>query len=169
MSKINIYGFLNDKKITLFTDGIGPYTAVTTPDAILGSVFIPANTFTSGDVVTIECNLEKSGTTNGTNYNFYYNTELSISTAATLSTRGLASTFRSIYHMRRMVIRNSSGAGEGTLISGVLTGFDTDFSAFNAAVSVLNLNWTVDSYIIIGGRTAAGGDLLRCNYLKVSN
>ena len=168
MSNINGYSFLNDKKITLTTDGVGPYTAVSS-NVILGTVFIPANTFTDIDIVTIECFLEKSGTTNTPNYNFYYNTELSLATAITLSTRAISATFRSIYHMRRMAIRNVDGTGQGTIISALGQSIDTDYQAFTTVVSVVALNWTVDSYIFIGGRTAIGGDNLRCNFLKVSN
>ena len=164
MSKINGFEFEIDKKVIFETNGIGQFTGVTSMTKI-ASVFIPANSFTANDIVTITFSGEKSGTTSTSNWYLYWNTSDTLTSATQLSTRGVTNTNQYIGGYRRMAIRTSNN---NSLISAVGFTQDTDFSIFTQAVSTVSLNWTVDSYLLLGGFSSVANPI-RTIYLKISN
>lgn len=164
MSKINGYQFEIDKKVIFETSNIGEYIGATSMTKI-ASVFIPANSFTTGDIVTIEFSGQKNGTSVQSFWYLYWNTSDTLTSATQLSTRGVTNTNQYIGGYRRMAIRTSNN---NTLISGVGFSQDTDFSNWNVALSTLSLNWTVDSYLLLGGYSSVA-EPIRTIYLKISN
>jgi hypothetical protein len=149
MSKAIGYEFQISKKVTLETAGVGSYIGATSATR-LNSVFVPANTFGAGDVITVEFEVQKTATTSTSTFNLYYNTQDNLNSATLLSTRGEGATNINIYGYRSIAVRVA-----------------TDFSYFAAAPSTVAVNWTVDSYILLSG-FASATDALRCIFLKVS-
>jgi hypothetical protein len=164
MSKINGFEFEIDKKVIFETNGISNFTGVTSITKI-ASVFIPANSFTVNDIVTITFSGEKSGTTSTSNWNLYWNTSDTLASATQISTRSIIAANQYIGGYRRMAIRTSN---DNSLISGVAFNQDTDFSIWTQALSTLSLNWTVDSYLLLGGLSSVANPI-RSIYLKISN
>ena len=80
MSKINGYDFNINKKITLQTSGVTSFLGGSNVETILNSVFVPANTFSVGDLLTLEHTIRKSGTAGITQWKLYYNTSSCTST-----------------------------------------------------------------------------------------
>jgi hypothetical protein len=166
MSKAIGYEFQISKKVTLETAGVGSYIGATSATR-LNSVFVPANTFGAGDVITVEFEVQKTATTSTSTFNLYYNTQDNLNSATLLSTRGENATIINIYGYRSIAVRVANGTGAGSLINNTTTGVATDFSYFASAPSTVAVNWTVDSYILLSG-FASATDALRCIFLKVS-
>ena len=143
---------------------IGTFTAATSIVKLL-SVFIPANSFAANDIVNIQYRGEKTGTTNTSQFQIYWNTSDTLTSATQLTTRGIVAGNQYTAGYRRASIRTSNN---NTLISGVGYSQDTDFSVWTAAVSTLSINWTVDSYLLLGGFSSATNPV-RGISLNISN
>ena len=165
MSKINGYDFNINKKITLQTSGVTSFLGGSNVETILNSVFVPANTFSVGDLLTLEHTIRKSGTAGITQWKLYYNTSNNLSGAIQIANRGETSTFLYLPGMRRMAVRSTSN---NTYVLNSSASIYTDFQGSTSAPSTLSLNWTVDSYIILTSLTQST-DTASCVFLKIGN
>jgi hypothetical protein len=125
----------------------------TTTTTLMKSVLIPANTYATGDVVKL-LNRAIRNTTTGTASNYFYiNTTNSLTGATLVATQG--GVFR-FYSMERNLYIKSATVSETSAVS---------FSAINdSAISLaasnqnLNINWSVNQYIIAAFQNAAVGE-----------
>jgi hypothetical protein len=166
MSKVNGVLFKNHKKILIQTSGITGPLGGSSVETILNSIFIPANTFSVGDILTLEHYINKTGTAGTTTWRHYYNTSNSLSGAIQISIRGEGAANRYLPGMRRLVVRSTTN---NTYVMNSAAGFYTDGqSNISSVSSTLSLNWTVDSYIILTA-TNVTTDRSSCLLLKIGN
>jgi hypothetical protein len=168
MSKINGYTSFTDIKKTIKTSSVGLYSGSTSV-VKLGSVFIPANTFNSNEIIEIEAIIQKSGITTSSNITLYWNSSDTITSATLLATNTYDITWDPISISRNIAIRTQNGTSQGSLVNNATSTIGTDYTVFTASMSVVSLNWTINSYILVGGFTPTTINNLRCITLKISN
>jgi hypothetical protein len=153
-----------DKKIGVIVKDItvsAPLTGTTAITA-MKSVLIPAHTFTVGDICQI-FNRALRSTATGSSINYLYiNTTNSLSGATLIGLQSAASRF---YGMERNLFIRSETVSEtfdsGTSASGDIPVVST------AATSELNIDWSVNQYIIHAFGAAATGNSTTSNGLIV--
>lgn len=125
----------------------------TTAITLIKSVLIPANTFTIGDVVDIESRAIRN-TNTGTAVNYMYvNTSSSLSGATLIGQQSAAVQY---YGMTRNLYIKSATNSETTNNAVSVSG--SSAAAIANPPSNLNIDWTVDQYIISAFANAANGD-----------
>lgn len=142
----------------------------TTGIQFLNSVLITGNTFSIGDVITIEGMVSKSGTLGTLTPYFYWNTTTSLSGAILIGTSSaLASNTRSFIFYRRINIINLNGSGVGTIGANSSTASLQDVTSVSGAITNLAIDWTVDGYIILASDHANSGESLTGQWVRVAN
>jgi len=142
-----------ETKVTFWGSGAdGTSVANTLTITPTYSQLIPANTFSAGDVLDLECRLTSPGAkTSVSNLYFYVNTSNSVSGATQLAIYTSGATNRTIQNQRKLSIK---GATTKSINPAILTS-NTDLGAF-AALTTHTIDWTVDQYIIFAiGHTVA--------------
>ena len=168
MSKINGFNFYNNKQVVL-TNGTPSSVVNAASTTKITSVYVPANTFTAGDILHIEWQYRLTGSTTSTGTtNLYWNETDDLTTPIQLTTRTLNNTTKFYGQNRRLSIIVADGTGNGSKIYGTANQLDADFGAATFVLSTVALNWTVDSYIIFAGFCGVGTGI-RTEFLKVSN
>ena len=141
-------------------------------NTLINSLLIPANTFSSGDIVTIETCVIKSAANNLFSFYFYVNTSPTLVGATLVATNtSVASNVRAAQLYRRLAIDVASGSGNGTIVVNTSFGVRDDIGSANytTGFSTLTTNWTVDQYIIVSGFVVSPLDTLSCQWIKASN
>ncbi len=139
----------------------------------LGSILVPANTFSAGDSLKVECFARKQNTNATSNIRLYWNSADSISSPSPIRIGeylGLGATFTAIPIVRRLGVNTSDGSGNGTSV--LLNTIDVYQDYINNTGSLpsnLALNWTVDSYIILAGDVDNASDILNCQWIRITN
>jgi hypothetical protein len=124
-------------------------TAIT----LMKSILIPANTYATGDVVKISSRAIRS-TPGGTAINYFYiNTTNSLTGATLVSTQTGAFRF---YAMERNLYIKSTIISETIDVATSISG--DGFAASTSANSNLNIDWSVNQYIIAAFQNAAVGN-----------
>ena len=168
MTKFNGFDFY-DKKQVVLTSGTPSSVVNAASETKITSVYVPANTFTAGDILHIEWQYRITGSTAGTNTTrLYWNETDDLTTPIQLNIRGLNNTTRFFNQNRRLSVIVANGTGNGSKIYGVANALESDFVAATFVLSTVALNWTVDSYIIVAGSCGVGTGI-RTEFLKVSN
>jgi hypothetical protein len=139
----------------------------------LGSILVPANTFSMGDSLKIECFTRKQNTNATSNIRLYWNTSDSISSPTPIrigENLSIIATATAIPIVRRLGVNTSDGSGNGTSV--LLNTIDVyqDYINNNTSLpSNLALNWAVDSYIILAGDVDNASDILNCQWIRITN
>ena len=125
----------------------------TTAITLMKSILIPANTYATGDIIRILNRVIRS-TATGTATNFFYiNTTNSLTGATLVATQSTASRF---YALERNLLIKSTTISETVdvafTISSDILGVST------SANSDLNINWSVNQYVIAAFQNAAVGN-----------
>ena len=141
--------------LQIVSKDIADSTALTGTTAItlMKSVLIPANTYTTGDVVKILSRAIRN-TATGTANNYYYINTTNILTGATLI--GLQSAAAWVLGMERNLYIKSATNSETFISSISSSGSEVGVSL--SAPSNLNIDWTVNQYIIAAFQNAAVGN-----------
>ena len=149
-----------------FSGSVNATTSVFTKGC---SILIPANTFTDNDVFKIVTSSYNGSGSNSWNTDFYWNTGNTITGAIQISEGFGASGTEYMQHSRTFKILDKTGTGGGTL--GVSTGQNdpNEYRSFSASLVPFEsyaINWTVDSYLMVGffGTTA---QYIRNAFLKI--
>jgi hypothetical protein len=169
MTKFNGFDFY-DKKQVVLTSGIPSAYVNAASNQKITSVYVPANTFSAGDILSIEWIVRLTGLTSGNfSSNLYWNETDDLTTPTQLTSRSVANSNIGYKQNRRLSIAVANGTGNGSITYGVGTGLDSDFAAATFAISSgLALNWTIDSYIILAGFCGVSTGV-RTEFFKVSN
>jgi hypothetical protein len=139
----------------------------------LYSIKIPANTFTTNEVLDLRTVVTKTGTNGTCTVRMYLNTTDAVG-GVTIGLCTFASTSVFLPFTRRVAIRNTTTA---TL------NFRNTVSApndiwFNVAdynghatggIDSQVVNWTSDLYLVIGGQLSSASDIMQCRFLKINN
>lgn len=166
MAKIIGYNVGVKYKVVTTTTPAGSVNS--TSNTLINSLLIPANTFSSGDIVTIETCVTKSATNNTFSFYFSVNTSATLVFATLVATNtSVASNIRAAQLYRRLAI----DVAVGTIV------LDTSFAArddmgsgnYTTGFSTLTTNWTVDQYLIVSGSVVSTSDTLSCQWIKASN
>lgn len=125
----------------------------TTAITLMKSILIPANTYATGDVVKL-LNRAIRSTATGTAINYFYiNTTNSLTGATLIGTQSAASRY---YANERNLYIKSTTISETI---DVTTSISSDANVSSAAAnSNLNIDWTVNQYIIAAFQNAAVGN-----------
>jgi hypothetical protein len=167
MSKFNGFDFY-DKKQVVLTSGMPSAYVNASSTTKIASVYVPANTFTAGDILHIEWQYRITGSATSNITKLYWNETDDLTSPIQLTIRGASNTTIFYGQNRRLSVIVADGAGNGSKIYGVANAFDSDFVAATFVLSTVSLNWTVDSYIIFAGSCGVGAGI-RTQFLKVSN
>ena len=141
-------------------------------NTLINSLLIPANTFSSGDIVTIETCVTKSAANNLFSFYFYVNTSSTLVGATLVATNtSVASNVRAAQLYRRLAIDVASGSGNGTIVvnTSIAARDDIGIANYTTGFSTLTTNWTVDQYLIVSGSVVSTSDTLSCQWIKASN
>lgn len=170
MAKIIGYNVGVKYKVVTTTTPAGSVNS--TSNTLINSLLIPANTFSSGDIVTVETCLTKSATNGAFSFYFYVNTSSSLVGATLVATNtSVGNTTRAAQLYRRLTIDVANGSGNGTIV--LNTSFaardDIGVANYTTGFSTLTTNWTVDQYLIVSGSVVSTSDTLSCQWIKASN
>lgn len=152
MTKINGFNMYNPFQTISLTTPQSTTSSLT--EVKLGSIFVPANTFKTFDVVKLESFVKKTGTNAVSNVKLYWNNTDDLTTPVQIAEYiGSPSTATAIPIVRRLSIMVSDGSGNGTNV--LLNTVDINQDYINAGLtttpSSLAINWTIDSYIVVAG------------------
>jgi hypothetical protein len=172
MTKINGFNMYNPFQTISLTTPQSTTSSLT--EVKLGSIFVPANTFKTFDVVKLESFVKKTGTNAVSNVRLYWNNTDDLTTPIQIAENiGVAATVTAILLVRRLSIMVSDGSGNGTnvLLNTVDTTQDyiSGASTVTATPSSLAINWTVDSYIILAGDVDNASDSINSQWIRITN
>jgi hypothetical protein len=127
----------------------------TTGETLTATLTIPANTFTTGDIIRIEVFFEFTGTAGTKTCRIYTNTSASLSGASLLATTTpSAATTRSMGVDSLMAVKSATN----TRLRAV-SGATYTFTGITAnAPTTVNINWAVIQYIVFSIQLGAGTD-----------
>ena len=139
--------------IQIVSKDITDSTALTGTTAItlMKSVLIPANTYATGDVVKI-LNRAIRNTASGTAVNYFYINTTNTLTGATLV--GTQSTAASYYAMEKSIYIKSTTISETI---NTVSSSSSEIGVGTNGISNLNIDWTVNQYIIAAFQNATVG------------
>jgi hypothetical protein len=123
----------------------------TTAITLMKSVLIPANTYATGDVVKL-LNRAIRSTASGTAINYFYINTTNSLTGATLV--GTQSTSASYYAMEKSIYIKSTTISETI---NTVSSSGSEVGTGTNGISNLNIDWTVNQYIIAAFQNAAVG------------
>jgi hypothetical protein len=170
MAKIDGFNVGVKYKVVTTTTPAGSVNS--TSNTLINSLLIPANTFSSGDIVTIETCVTKSAANNAFSFYFYVNTSATLVGATLVATNtSVATATRAAQLYRRLTIDVAAGTGNGTIV------LNTSFAArddigvgnYTTGFSTLTTNWAADQYLIVAGSVVNTSDSLTCQWIKAAN
>jgi hypothetical protein len=170
MTKINGFNMYNPFQTISLTTPQSTTSSLT--EVKLGSIFVPANTFKTFDVVKLESFVKKTGTNAVSNVRLYWNNTDDLTTPVQIAENiGVTATATAIPMVRRLSIMVSDGSGNGTNV--LLNTVDINQDYINAGStttpSSLAIDWTIDSYIILAGDVDNVLDNINCQWIRITN
>jgi len=145
---------LNNRVRILLKNATDASTNSTT-NTLLYSGLIPANTLTTGDLFRVELTVRKNNTVGAYNERIYFNTSSSLTGATQIALIQSGNTI--LYNKLRRLATIKSATN--TEIYPSTTSNTSDFtSTGTAGASNLNVDWTVDQYLIVAGNVANTSD-----------
>ena len=170
MTKINGFNMYNPFQTISLTTPQSTTSSLT--EVKLGSIFVPANTFKTFDVVKLESFVKKTGTNAVSNVRLYWNNTDDLTTPVQIAENiGVTATATAIPMVRRLSIMVSDGSGNGTNV--LLNTVDINQDYINAGLtttpSSLAIDWTIDSYIILAGDVDDVLDNINCQWIRITN
>ena len=170
MAKINGFNMYSPFQTISLTTPQSTTSSLT--EVKLGSIFVPANTFKTSDVVKLESFVKKTGTNAVSNVKLYWNNTDDLTTPVQICQNVVSATITAILLIRRLSIMVSDGSGNGTNVLLNTVNVNQDY-IYNAALttipSSLAINWTVDSYIILAGDVDNAADNINCQWIRITN
>lgn len=144
------------------TDG----TAVTgtTANTLTGSILIPANTVTTGDILYIKTRVRKTGTLGTLVTRMYVNTSAAIggSLIATSATNAASTLY--FQYTRTLAVKSATNTES---MAGNFNVNPDDNSVSSTAVSASNIDWTQNQYIVVAVANSSTADSSRSSFIQV--
>ncbi len=126
----------------------------TTAITLMKSVLIPANTYLTGDVVKVLSRAVRSISVGSSSVYYYINTTNSLTGATLVGI--LSGAFRYFAIERTLYIKSATNTE--TVLNVLTTAASNEVLGTSFALSNLNINWTVNQYIIAAFQNVAVGD-----------
>ena len=170
MAKINGFNMYSPFQTISLTTPQSTTSSLT--EVKLGSIFVPANTFKTFDVVKLESFVKKTGTNAVSNVKLYWNDTDDLTTPVQICQNVVSATITAILLIRRLSIMVSDGSGNGTNVLLNTVNVNQDYiytAALTTIPSSLAINWTVDSYIILAGDVDNAADNINCQWIRITN
>lgn len=145
------------------TDG----TAVTgtTNQTFTDAILIPANTISVGDVVELRARFRKTGVAGTMTSRWFIGTSSNTITGATFAvSTGMAATTLTGQMIRTFVVKSATQSEFFPLGAAALI---DDGAISTAAVSTLNIDWTINQYWQVGMLNASAADTTRTSFLQI--
>jgi hypothetical protein len=134
----------------------------------MSSLLIPANSMNAtgtNTVFRLDAGIRKTGTTAAAVVYFYVNTADSLTSAVQLATYTVTSSLLTATFSRFGAI----AATNSTVFLTTTTNSQSDYSAIAGAAASINIDWTVNQYLILGGAVLNAADTIGSFFFKVSN
>jgi hypothetical protein len=171
MTKINGFNMYNPFQTISLTTPQSTTSSLT--EVKLGSIFVPANTFKTFDVVKLESFVKKTGTNAVSNVRLYWNNTDDLTTTVRIAENiGVTATATAIPMVRRLSIMVSDGSGNGTNVLLNTVDVNQDYiqhAALTTTPRSLAIDWTIDSYIILAGDVDNASDNINCQWIRITN
>ena len=170
MAKINGFNMYSPFQTISLTTPQSTTSSLT--EVKLGSIFVPANTFKTSDVVKLESFVKKTGTNAVSNVKLYWNNTDDLTTPVQICQNVVSATITAILLIRRLSIMVSDGSGNGTNVLLNTVSVNQDYivnAALTTTPSSLAINWTVDSYIILAGDVDNASDSINSQWIRITN
>jgi hypothetical protein len=144
------------------TDG----TAVTgtTTGTLTGSVLIPANTVTTGDILYIKTRVRKTGTAGTVTTRMYVNTSAAIGGSLVATSATAAATTLYFQYARTLAVKSATNTES---MAGNLNVNPDDNTSATTAVSASNIDWTVNQYLVVAVTNSSTADSSRSSFIHV--
>ena len=145
-------------------------TTTSTSLVVMGSIFIPKNTFNNLTCPRCSSFFDKVNSNNGYDIRFYWNTTPDLSGSPVLfgfvsGTTAAASTYGL---MRTLMINTNSGANN-VYCHSTATSLVNDLNPTTVAPSTVTIDFTIDGYVVFAARVLSGSDTMNFRWGKISN
>lgn len=155
------------KKVNYFTDNIrdmAQYSLTgSTSETLLTSILIPANTFTTGDILEVTSMPCVTTAANNKTLRFYFNTSSSLAGATQYGAIVGASTITFFRRHSRVI-----STGLKTYFSLSSTIGNSEGATSNTTVyTSINVDFTVDQYLVVSGQLTVGTDTLYVDFITI--
>ena len=139
-------------------------------DVILLNAFIPANTFSAGDIINIKAMLKADYTGGGNNY-FGIGFSTTSGTQGTAFASAFSSVSQAIFFDRTIVINTVDGTGLGTTMLSADQSIDQNADGkycCSDGVNGVAFDWTVDQYLYLQTYSEGTGSFVESRMLTIA-
>lgn len=134
----------------------------TVNNTLLTSKLIPAGTFSAGTLIHVHCRTIKSGASGTSTQRFYINTANNLSGASLCGLQTVIAGNRFNVPERHFAIKSATNTEV------MQTDFSSDLSGgFAATATSLNIDWTIDQYIIVAEQLGNAADSVVSSYFLI--
>jgi hypothetical protein len=159
---------LNAKRKTLQSTGLGTAVTGTTSNTFCKAMLVTANTFVVGDVPMLTTRIIKGTSGLGTiTARVYVNTVANISGGSPIllaTTPAQIANTRSFATMRNISIESATES----IVTSATTANSIEEAVTAAAETTMNIDWTIDQYIVVSIQLGSGSDTGNCRYIMIN-
>jgi hypothetical protein len=158
---------LNAKRKTVQSTGLGTAVTGTTSNTFCKAMLVPANTFVVGDVPMLTTRIIKGTSGLGTiTARVYVNTVANISGSPILlaTTPAQIASTRSFATMRNIAIESATES----IVTSATTANSIEEAVTSAAETTMNIDWTIDQYIVVSIQLGSASDNGNCRYIMIN-
>jgi hypothetical protein len=141
-----------------------PTITGTVANTLVTQSLIPANTFTTGNVVEVKARFIKTGVAGAPTFRIYVNSTNSLSGATLAATFGAAATVLFVQFSRLFVIRGSANT---EVFSSTFSAGSDDTSSPGAPATTITNDWTTNQYVLFAVQPGNTGDSAKCSFYKI--
>jgi hypothetical protein len=156
---------LNAKRKTVQSTGLGTPVNGTTVETFCKAMLIPANTFAVGDIPMLTVRFIKGTSSLGNiTGKIYVNTVASYSSGSPIllaTTPAQIASTRSFATMRNIAIQSATES----IVTSATTANSIEEAVTAAAETTMNIDWTIDQYIVVTITLGSGSDTGNCRYI----
>jgi hypothetical protein len=156
---------LNSRRKTVQSTGLGTAVNGTTVETFCKAMLIPANTFAVGDIPMLTVRFIKGTSSLGNiTGKIYVNTVASYSSGSPIllaTTPAQIASTRSFATMRNIAIQSATES----IVTSATTANSIEEAVTAAAETTMNIDWTIDQYIVVTITLGSGSDTGNCRYI----
>lgn len=167
MSKLIGYDYGTSFKIFQNTTSASTNATSTT---YLSGVLIPNNTYQVGEYPRCNVLFEKTGANNGYDVRLYWNSTNNLSGSPVLiGVLSATTATQSTYNMYRQIKITGTTGSSSIILSTTITGLPFEPFPQTPVPQLVNIDWTIDGYIIAAASCISSSDSITVHYLRVTN
>jgi hypothetical protein len=158
---------LNAKRKTIQSASLGTAVTGTTSNTFCKAMLVPANTFVVGDVPMLTTRIIKGTSGLGTiTARVYVNTVANISGSPILlaTTPAQIASTRSFATMRNIAIESATES----IVTSATTANSIEEAVTAVAETTMNIDWTIDQYIVVSIQLGSSSDNGNCRYIMIN-